>query len=325
MDKTFLEDLFSKIGGVRVCVVGDICLDLYWRADMRLSRLSRETPHFPLPVTDERFSPGAGGNVIANLAALGVGKILPVSVIGADWRAHLLKECLLPLAPEEAGLVADPARVTPCYAKPLRRGIADVEYEDPRLDFENRAPLSPAAEAAVLAALDTAARQADIVCVCDQLEYGAVSPAVRKRLCEIGREMPVLADSRDRIGLYENVIVKPNDIEAAAAADGAAPEEAAKILSARTRAPALVTCGAGGAIWCENGACVRVPAVKTEPPVDPVGAGDTFLAAFAAAYACLVSGPEAATFANLAAAVTVKKIGETGTATKDEILKLADF
>ncbi|NIM05563.1 MAG: sugar kinase, partial [Armatimonadetes bacterium] len=41
---------------VRVGVVGDACLDIYWEADMTRSRLARENPHFILPVIEERLS-----------------------------------------------------------------------------------------------------------------------------------------------------------------------------------------------------------------------------------------------------------------------------
>ena len=60
-----LDRILRSIQTARLLVIGDICLDLYWYADMRRSRLSRETPHFPLPVVSEKASPevhfGAGG------------------------------------------------------------------------------------------------------------------------------------------------------------------------------------------------------------------------------------------------------------------------
>ena len=73
-----LDRILRSIQAARLLVVGDVCLDLYWYADMRRSRLSRETPHFPLPVVEERVSLGAGGNVAANLAALRPKEILAV-------------------------------------------------------------------------------------------------------------------------------------------------------------------------------------------------------------------------------------------------------
>ena len=324
MELSYLDQILSAVRGARVCVIGDVCLDLYWRADMRRSRLSRETPHFPLPVTEERGSLGGGGNVTANLTALGA-SVLPVSVIGRDWRGWLLEDLFRAAGLPEGGLIADDARVTPCYAKPLRAGISDVVYEDPRLDFENAAPLSAETERAVLSALYAAADAADVIAVSDQLEYGVITPAVREALCTLGKTKPVLVDSRDRIALYTNVIVKPNEVEAAAAVQALSPEttfdpaQAARLLSARTNAPAIVTLGEGGSLWCENGVVTAVPAVKTEPPVDTVGAGDTFLSACAAALAARIPGPDALQFASLASAVTVKKLGVTGTASPEEL------
>lgn len=324
MNKEYLNDLFSRIADVTVCVVGDVCLDIYWHADMKKSVLSRETPHFPLPVTEERYSLGGGGNVMANVSALGVKAVLPVSVLGADWRGYLARECFKNISANAAGLITDETRVTPCYAKPLRQGISDVAYEDPRLDFENRSPLTERTENEILAALDKAAARADAIAVSDQLEYGVVTPRIRERLCELGKTMPVIVDSRDRIALYENVIIKPNEFEAAGALESgfSDPAAAAKALSAKTGAPVIVTLGDKGAVWCEGKNVVFVRSTPAEPPVDPVGAGDTFLAAFAAAYAAGAAGPEAVEFANLAAGVTVKKIGTTGTATESEILQL---
>ena len=324
MNKEYLNDLFSRIADVTVCVVGDVCLDIYWHADMKKSVLSRETPHFPLPVTEERYSLGGGGNVMANVSALGVKAVLPVSVLGADWRGYLARECFKNISANAAGLITDETRVTPCYAKPLRQGISDVAYEDPRLDFENRSPLTERTENEILAALDKAAARADAIAVSDQLEYGVVTPRIREMLCELGKTMPVIVDSRDRIALYDNVIIKPNEFEAAGALGSgfSDPADAAKALSAKTGAPVIVTLGDKGAVWCEGKNAVFVRSTPAEPPVDPVGAGDTFLAAFAAAYAAGAAGPEAVEFANLAAGITVKKIGTTGTATESEILQL---
>ena len=326
MKRTELKCILDAIRGVRVCMIGDLCLDVYWLADMKKSRLSRETPHHPLPVTQERFALGGGGNVVANLAALGVADVRPLSVIGKDWRAYLLRGCLDSAGISDAGVLTDEARVTPCYCKPLRAGISDVIYEDPRLDFENDQALLPETERRLLRALDDAAAGTDIIAVCDQLDCGVITPAIRARLCEIAQSKPVVVDSRDRIGLFASVIIKPNDVEAAAATGLPTdePEAAAIQLSNQNGAPVIVTTGASGAIWCEAGKPVRVPAKRVPPPVDPVGAGDTFLAAFCAAYAAGIDGARAVSFANHACAVTVKKIDMTGTATPQELLQTAD-
>lgn len=335
MEKVYLtreevQDISEKIKQVKICVIGDVCLDLYWRADMKLSRLSRETPHYPLPVVDETYTPGGCGNVINNVHALGVQKLISLSAIGSDWRGFLLTSWMEENGIDTKGLLRRNEGVTPCYCKPLRMGISDVVYEDPRLDFENFEMLSGDDEESVLAALNEAAEQVDIIAVSDQYRCGVITPKIRKRLSELALKMPVVVDSREKATQYTGVIVKPNEVEAAFAIGrditglDLSIDEYAQIgqeLQRKNERPVVVTLGALGSLWCEADEACLAPTVKAEPPVDIVGAGDTFLSAFCCAYAACKNGPKALAFANLASGVTVKKIGTTGTATLDEIMK----
>ena len=179
-------------------------------------------------------------------------------------------------------------------------------------------------------ALDEAAARADVIAVSDQYRCGVVTPAVRARLSALARTMPVIVDSRERATEYTGVIVKPNEVEAALAVGRditgltLTDEEYAEIgcaLQKKNGRPVVVTLGERGALWCEEDGAVLAPTVRAEPPVDIVGAGDTFLSAFACAFAAGAAGGEALAFANLASGVTVKKIGTTGTATSEEILE----
>ncbi len=70
-----LTELLQRAQTARVGVMGDLALDGYWTADMTRSLLSRETPRFPRPIVNERYAPGAGGNVAQNLSALGVAEV----------------------------------------------------------------------------------------------------------------------------------------------------------------------------------------------------------------------------------------------------------
>ena len=90
--KASLGALFDRIDKLRVGVLGDFCLDMYWYADMKRSVLSRETPHFPLPVVKERMSPGGAGNVACNIATLKPAQVLALGVIGADFRGEAARE-----------------------------------------------------------------------------------------------------------------------------------------------------------------------------------------------------------------------------------------
>ena len=315
-----IQDIFSGINGARIGVLGDFCLDAYWYADMRRSELSRETPHFPLPIVRETYSPGAAGNVAANLAALKPASVKAFGVIGRDWRGARLKEALTDAGIDVSGLLEAEDRITNAFIKPMRMGVSDVVYEDPRLDFENTTPLSQKYEERLLQLLDTA--ELDVLCVCDQTRCGCITPAVRARLSELGKKgLRIIADSRDHIDQYTHVIVKPNEVEAARAFGEGSYEEIALRLSKHTQQIALITLGSQGCLVCDGNTVQAVPAYPVEPPIDICGAGDTFLSAFAAAQAAGASAAEAAAFANTASAVTIKKLNMTGTATREEIEK----
>lgn len=330
LDQNTVKETLERIRDVKVCVVGDVCLDVYWLADMKRSRLSRETPHFPLPVIQETYGLGGAGNVADNIAAIGAA-VIPVSAAGDDWRYGLLKDCFARKGIPTEFVFQLPSRVTPAYCKPIRAGISDVRYEDPRIDFENFTPLKGSEEKQLLDALRSVAEDCDVIAVCDQHLHGVVTPALRELLIELGRcGKKVIVDSRDRVAMYKHVIVKPNEVEAVNAVgldapggsgDVASYAPVARTLNEQTGSPVIVTLGDRGALWCECDQIFLAPAKKAEPPIDIVGAGDTFLAAFACAYAAGLPGGEALAFANLASGVTVKKIGETGTATPKEIIQ----
>ena len=322
------QDLRAKTVGI----IGDFCLDIYWRADMTRSELSRETPHFPLPVVDETVSLGAGGNVAANLAALQPKTVRALSLYGDDWRGALLLE-----QAARAGVSADlfiqtKDRFTNAYCKPMRKGVSDVVYEDPRLDFDNCAPIDRATEDAVIANLDRLAGECGVLCVADQFRYGIVTDRVRERIVFHAKNgLPVVADSRYHIGKYTDCILKPNEVECWRAVYGdegylhASANDfvsAADTLARRSHAAVFCTLGANGSYLTEGENGVRTPAVPVVGQLDICGAGDTTLAAFACALAAGADREEAAQLAALASAVTVRKIGVTGTAQFEEIKRI---
>ncbi|MBM7581486.1 rfaE bifunctional protein kinase chain/domain [Caldicoprobacter guelmensis] len=324
-----LEHLLNAISSIKVAVVGDACLDVYWEADMTLSELSRETPHFPLPVVEERMSGGAGANTAQDFAALGVNSVMLISVIGRDWRADQLLKVLHEAGVSTEHILSSPAWITPAYCKPRRHGISEVVYEDPRIDFENRKPLPEDVEAGLIERLREVAPLVDVIAVVDQLKYGVITEKVIhevERLAAQGKV--VVVDSRMRIGRYKRVIVKPNEVEAIRAVEphldprGCNKEDwyrVARKLSERVGGPVLMTVGDKGAVWVDEGSITEIPTKPVEPPIDIVGAGDAFMSAFCAALAAGATGPEAAYLGNLAAAITVRKIGITGTASPEEI------
>jgi rfaE bifunctional protein kinase chain/domain len=327
LQKQRLESILKKIGDVKIGIIGDGCVDIYWEADMNLSELSLETPHFPLPVVKERFSLGAGSNVAANAVDLGAGSVSMVTVIGQDWRGELFTKLTGKKGIDTSGTVRSENRITPAYGKPLRIN-GDVVYEDPRIDFENRSPLSREDESKVVQSLRELSEYADVIAVCDQFTHSVITRSVRNELSGIHSQgTPVTADSRKRLSEFTGLIIKPNEGEASRALDREYPETdmdrmiLLKELHSRTGTPLLLTMGPRGVFWYDGSEPVLIPAVPVEErPIDIVGAGDAFLSGFCCALGTGALPWEAAAVGNLAASVTVKKIGITGTAAPSEII-----
>jgi rfaE bifunctional protein kinase chain/domain len=332
-----LEQILGLCAGQRIGVVGDLGLDAYWYADMTRAFLSRETPHYARPVVREAYSPGAGANVADNLRALGVGHVIVFAVLGEDWRGAILQRELAERGIDIGQLVVSDTRSTTTFIKPVLMGY-DSQQEDARLDFENAKPLAPALEEVLLGILCQELPRLDALLVADQLDVnGIITERVRAGLNRLAAEhssVVCVVDSRQRIGLFEHMVLKPNWVEAVAAVHvgrdprGVSQKELAQIglaLSRRSDRPTFVTLSEDGVLVCAEGDHRRVPVPPVRPPLDPVGAGDTFISALAATLSAGGTPWEAGAVANLAAAVTVEKLNRTGTAAPGEILARYDM
>ncbi len=329
MLRSRLEALLARMRQQHLLVVGDGCLDMYWRADMQRSVLSRETPHFPLPVVEEQYSLGAGSNVAQNLAALGC-TVTMVTVVGQDWRGQVWMECAQREGIETGGVIVDPTRWTPAYGKPIRMGIDGHMQEDARLDFINRTPLSPATEAEVIRHLESWSGRVDAIIVADQVSHGVITDRVREALGQVGVTHPTYVDSRDWGIRYRHAVVKPNTLEFAQAlglaaesvlqADESQLYQWAKPWIARVDGAICLTRSNRGAVWMDSEGVESRAAVPVPGPIDPVGAGDSFLAAMAASRTAGATNGEAMECGMLAASVVLRKIGITGAAEGHELL-----
>src|SRR5439155_23140876 len=154
------------------------------------------------------------------LAALGVGSVYPVSLLGEDSEGYEVRKALDALGVvEPRWLYTTAARRTPTYTKPLLHEQGRAPRELNRLDIKNRVPLPPDLEHILLLALNEAWRQVDALIVLDQVseaDCGVVTRRVRAILTERAEAEPgkfVLADSRERIGSFRGVCLKPNERE----------------------------------------------------------------------------------------------------------------
>ncbi len=330
LSQTTLEAILARIPGLTIGVLGDLFLDRYLDIDASLTEPSIETGLDAYQVVRVRPSPGAAGTVINNLAALGVGRIRPLAVIGDDGEGYELRQALAGLGVVDLTHVyqAD-GRRTPAYTKPMLHEPGRPPRELNRLDIKNRSPLAAAAEEGVLHGLDAVWPSADALLVLDQVsepDCGVVTGRVRQRLAELGATAPdrlILADSRERIGLFRSVWLKPNQAECERAVGVSDPDGAALALARRAGRPVFCTRGARGILVLDPRRqppqAVMVPAYPVSGPIDIVGAGDSTSAGIACAIAAGATLEEAAAFGNLVASITIQQIGTTGTASPAQV------
>ena len=332
MDLPRFEELLNAFPIRRILVVGDFFLDEYRIIDRQLSETSLETGLEAYQVIEQRSSPGAAGNVCANLASLGC-QVTTLGVIGRDGHGFELKQALAKSGVNPQGLIESDEVITPTYTKPLAIEKDGRQHELERQDIKNRAPLPTSVEAQVIQRLGELLPGMDGVVIIDQVgecNCGVITDRVRDEIMKLALRHPrvvVAADSRARIGLFRQVILKPNAQEAVTALNATEVQDSslehiqalAGQLFQRTARPVFLTMGDQGIMVASNTGCERVPAVPISGEIDIVGAGDSCMAGLVASLASGALPTEAAFFGNLVASVTIQQIGTTGTATPDQL------
>jgi rfaE bifunctional protein kinase chain/domain len=331
-----LLELLEACRSVRIGIVGDFTLDGYWYVDMARAQLSREAPLYNHPVVRETYSAGGCANVAVNVAALRPREAWAFTVLGDDWRGPLLRQVLAEAGLRLEAVLTQPTDwCTPFFGKVILMGWGN-QQEDARVDFVNMQPLPDQAFDFVLRQIADRLPELDALIVADYQAVGIVPPRVVQALNRMADENPRVvfaADSRDNIGQFRGMVIKPNDVEAthmwfAGRQPGTLSQselaQAGMAAQAETGRPVYITLGARGALLCAPPQSALIPAMSVRPPIDTVGAGDTFLAALTTALAAGATPWEAGCLATLATAVTIRKLHTTGTASPEEILAAYD-
>ncbi|HHK41885.1 MAG TPA: carbohydrate kinase, partial [Planctomycetaceae bacterium] len=205
LDRGQLENILERLPSLTVGLVGDLFLDRYFEIDPDRTEVSIETGLDAYQVVRVRNQPGALGTVMNNLAALGVGRLVPITVIGEDGLGDDLIRALRSMPVEETGILRSDTRLTPTYLKPLVMERDQPPRELNRLDVRSREPLSPKWRRRVNDELSRRFVEVDGWIVLDQIDQrdeGVLHAEVREALGdEASRhpEIPVIIDSRKHL------------------------------------------------------------------------------------------------------------------------------
>jgi D-beta-D-heptose 7-phosphate kinase/D-beta-D-heptose 1-phosphate adenosyltransferase len=285
-------------------IVGDIMLDRYWRGDT--SRVSPEAPIPVVHVRDTQERPGGAGNVALNVKALGC-EVTLMGMVGNDADGDLLESILC-----EAGVncVLQRTMIAPTVTK-LR--LLSRNQQLIRIDFEEEpVTFSPEKQ---LEIFKQQLAHVDIVIMSDYRK-GALQNAVELINAARAANVPVFIDPKQHtFAAYRGAtLLTPNmkeftsvvgpvtdlaDIEAKAREQLHEHDIEAILLTRSEQGMSLIT---------KNEPMCSIP-TQAKEVFDVTGAGDTVIATLAMAIAAKQSWPAAMALANLAAGISISKVG----------------
>jgi len=317
-----LVAILARFSGRRVVVLGDLVADEFIYGD--IDRISREAPVLILEHRRTEVVPGAAGNAVANLKALGADPI-PVGVVGRDETGRSLLAEFRRRGVRRTAIVVRKGYDTPRKSRLLAGGVHTRRQQIARIDRGNRAGGLPRdLQSELYRKARAALERADGLLLADY-GYGAATPALAGRLAPVLEEhsLPLLVDSRTRVAAFRGATAcTPNQEELEGALDlqplersGEIDDAGRKLLRKTGDDAVLLTRGARGMVLyrCRR-APLHVPPFGSDEVADVTGAGDTVIAVFTLALLAGADFADAARLSNYAAGLVVMK---AGTATVD--------
>ena len=287
----------------RVLVAGDVMLDRYL-----FGGTSRISPEAPVPVvhvreTDDR--PGGAANVAVNLASLGA-KTALMGYVGRDDEANILKSILQAQDIDCRFSITDRwPTITKTRVLSRSQQLIRLDREEPRND----------PDLTLSRPLAKALQDIDLVILSDYGK-GALSDVSDMIAACRDKGVAVLVDPKGTdFGKYAGAtLLTPNQNEFEAAAGACTSDDdlvgrATSMLKDLRLNALLITRSEKGMLLVEADKEPLFLSTQAREVYDVTGAGDTVIATVGAALASGESFPVAATLANIAAGVVVRKIG----------------
>lgn len=312
-DRSALIPLVEALENARVLIVGDVMLDHFVYGTVE--RISPEAPIPVLRVGRETAMLGGAGNVARNVAALGARAVL-IGAVGTDGAGKRVRKLIRAENGVTDAMLADKTRRTSTKTR-----YFGGNQQMLRADEETVAPLSPHTRRALLKKARQALRRCGVLVLSDYGK-GVLQDGVSEDLIRIAKraKKPVIVDPKyTDYRCYRGAdIVTPNRSELADASGMATGTDAEVAAAAR----ALIRGNGLGAILATRsqdgmtlvtagGAKAKAIHLKAEARevFDVSGAGDTVVAAVAAALGAGAELHQAAALANVAAGIVVGKVG----------------
>jgi D-beta-D-heptose 7-phosphate kinase / D-beta-D-heptose 1-phosphate adenosyltransferase len=307
------EAVLDQFGRKRVLVVGDIMLDRFVYGNV--SRISPEAPAPVIETSGPLDVVGGSGNVVRNIVSLGAGCEI-VAVVGRDDAAQAIREHLGDMDVPDSGLIEVNGRVTTVKT----RFVAYLHNTHLlRADTEEKTPVGPKVEDAIIAAVESRLDAVDAVILSDYAK-GVLTPRVIAAVIAAARQTgkPVIADPKghDYSRYRGATVITPNVAELFQALGRPLVNEEAAVRAGALALAGHVECDIVLATRGERGMLIVSRDGETASfdatarrVIDVSGAGDTVIAGFTLALVSDAGIRNAAHLANVAAGVVVGKKG----------------
>jgi rfaE bifunctional protein kinase chain/domain len=317
-----LTNSFCSIKPFTALVIGDFMLDTYTTGKVR--RISPEAPVPIMEVVSQESRPGGAGNVVLNLTTLGA-KVHVIGRIGLDAAGKQLQEQLC--GSDTSGFIVEHT-----YQTPVKNRLISDSQQLIRIDFEKISPLDAHLETAVLLHLEETIPKVQVVAVSDYGK-GFLTPSILAAATRIAKEhqIPIVIDPKGiNFTKYKGAtVLKPNLSEAYAAAKlphTASIDEVAQTLFSSTEIDLLLITRseAGISLFDRLGGRFDFP-VRSKEVKDVTGAGDTVLATLCMAMANGLDMATAVQLANIAAGISIERLGCVQITLSDMARRLLEF
>lgn len=317
-----LNELANSFEAARVLLVGDIMLDTFVYG--AVSRISPEGPIPVISVSREDKMLGGAGNVFANLRGLGCA-VDVVTVVGQDAAGREIMDMVEDNGGSAKSFIIDETRPTILKTRYISQGQQLL-----RVDQEKAEEVQQHLQEKILNTVTDKIADANVLVLSDYGK-GVLAPYLIKDLIKLAKKhkVPVIVDPKKKdFSLYKGAtLITPNKKELSEATGGMPVSSDSEIEITASTLLKIAGVDAVIATRSEDGISV---VSKRHAPVhlktkalevyDVSGAGDTVVAAIAAAIATGGSLEQAAELANIAGGLAVAKVG-TAVIRKNEIIE----
>ncbi len=305
-----LYKILSAIKRTKILVIGDLILDHYIFGDAQ--RLSPEAPVPVVWANREDFLLGGASNVAHNVVSLG-GKSTICGVVGRDYYGQKIISLARSKDVDDKFVVVDNQRPTT-----LKTRIIAQHHQVVRVDWESCSVLSKKTNKKIVDMIKKNIDTFDAVII-EDYGKGVINSQILEEviaLCNKKNKIVTVDPKEDNFELYKNVTaLTPNLREAQTVANFKMRKEEDIfivkdiIMNELNPQALLITRGEDGmSLFLKDKGEFHLPTFALEV-FDVSGAGDTVIAVFSAALACGADFIEAASLANVAAGLSVGKLG----------------